>query len=501
MKFNIQRVLLSFAAVVLSVCLIGLMCYALILSLEEKAAETTYPILQYTDPTQNSADTTTETTNSTAAPTETTAPAETTVETTAPTEPQPEYFTLSFVGDCTLGNLYQNSGSHTFIGTVGDDYSYPFADVLDYFSSDDCTFINLECALTDGGTPNTSKQFVFKGPSAYTNILTQGSVEFANVVNNHAKDYGTSGYKDTLANLDAAGVHYADFSDTTVFTIESGLTIGVYAAYFPTDTSGVKAKIEAMREQGAEIVVVAVHWGVEYDYHPNSNEKKIGRQYIDAGADIVWGHHAHILQDVEEYNDGIIYYSLGNFSFGGNSNPADKDTAIIQQQIVREPDGTVHLGEMRVVPCYVTGTITYGNDYQPLPMEAGTEAYDRVLSKLDGSWPEEDLYVPYRHDPTEPTEPEETVPEETTPEETVPAETTPEQTVPEETVPEETAPVETPTEPSETPTEPSEAPTEPAETPTEPAETPTEAPAETPTEPAETPTEAPAETPAETPTE
>lgn len=447
MNQKIQRAVLTVLIVCLSLVLVVLLGIAGIYILRDAEPAHTEPALQTQPPTPSQ--TTAPTTQPTTAPATvpTTVPDETTVPTTAPTEPpQPEYFTLSFAGDCTLGNHITKTGPYSFIGTVGDNYAYPFADVQQWFANDDCTFVNLECALTDGGTPNTNKKFTFKGPSAYTAILTEGSVEFANVVNNHAKDYGTSGYKDTLANLDAVNVYYAEEDDTRVFTTESGLTVGVYASYFPTSTWGVSKRIDAMKAEGAEIIIVAVHWGEEYDYHPNSNEKKMAHQFIDAGADIVWGHHPHVLQDIEEYNGGIIYYSLGNFSFGGNSSPSDKDTAIIQQQIVREPDGTVHLGEMTIIPCHVSGILTWGNDYQPTPMDVNSEAYLRTLSKLDGSYDKERGDVPYRDDlnPTEPTEgetvPETTAPEVTVPETMVPEETVPETTAPQETVPETTAP-------------------------------------------------------------
>lgn len=482
MKHDVTRILLTVLTVILAVVLVGLLGLAGVLILKDAEPAHSVPTLQ-TQPSQTTVPTTQPTTAPTTAPTTvpTTVPEETTEPTTAPTEPpEPEVFTLSFAGDCTLGNHVDKTGPYSFIGTVGDNYAYPFADVQEWFATDDCTFVNLECALTDGGTPNLNKKFTFKGPARYTAILTEGSVEFANVVNNHAKDYGTSGYKDTLANLDAVNVYYAEEDDTRVFTTESGLTIGVYASYFPTSTWGVSKRIEAMRAEGAEIIIVAVHWGEEYDYHPNSNEKKMGHQFIDAGADIVWGHHPHVLQDIEEYNGGIIYYSLGNFSFGGNSSPSDKDTAIIQQQIVREPDGTVHLGEMTIIPCHVSGILSWGNDYQPTPMEVGSKYYDRVMSKLDGSFELEGADVPYRDDlnkdpTTAPTEPEETIPDTTVPEETVPGTTVPEETVPDTTVPEETAP-ET-TEP--TPTEPT--PTEPI--PTEPIPTEPEATEPAPTEP------------------
>lgn len=338
----------------------------------------------------------------------TTAPEVTTEPTTVPTEPQTQYYTLSFAGDCTLGNRKGKTGQSTFMGTVGENYAHPFADVQEYFATDDCTFINLESPLTDSNTPDGKKEFVFKGPTSYVNILTQGSVEFANVVNNHTLDYGETGYTDTLTTLDAAGIHYAEKKNTVVFTTESGLTIGVYSDLDPQNTKNISGAIEKMREEGAEIVIVSLHWGYEYYYKHNGTQQKIARYAIESGADIVYGHHPHVLQKIEQHKDGYIFYSLGNFSFGGNANPPDKDTAILQMQVVREPDGTVHLGELSIIPCFVTGTGNVGNDYQPCPMdpEADADAYKRVLKKLDGSFHLQKLVVSYRGDlnPTTSTE-------------------------------------------------------------------------------------------------
>ena len=105
----------------------------------------------------------------------------------------------------------------------------------------------------------------------------------------------------------------------------------------------------------------------------------------------------------------VIFYSLGNFSFGGNSSPADKDTAILQQEFIRYPDGTLEMGELIIIPCYVTSIVDeWGNDYQPMPIPLeDEEAYQRVLTKLAGKFHLEKLYVPYRDDlNTTPTEDE-----------------------------------------------------------------------------------------------
>ena len=157
-----RRGLLVCLICVFSAILLVLLGLAFYLTLQERQ------ILPTTAPTKPDVPSTAAPQQTTAAstePTETTAPAETTEATTAPTEPQTQYYTLSFAGDCTLGNRKGKVGASTFLGTVGDNYAHPFADVQDYFANDDCTFVNLESPLTDGGTPDAKKEFVFKGPT------------------------------------------------------------------------------------------------------------------------------------------------------------------------------------------------------------------------------------------------------------------------------------------------------------------------------------------------
>ena len=347
-----------------------------------------------TPTTATTVETTQTTTQATTAATE-----ETTVATTVETEPQPVRYVLTFAGDCTLANQKGASLQGGFIGTVGKDYGYPFADVIDYFANDTATFINMEGTLTDSNDAE-DKMFVFKGPKDYINILTQGSVEFANVANNHSYDYGRQGYEDTLALLDEHGIAYAESKKTVLFEVADGLKIGVYAVAGAYNTNGVAENIKALKKAGADIIIASMHWGQEYYYVPNLDQITIARAAIDAGADIVYGHHPHVLQKIEQYKDGIIFYSLGNFSFGGNSSPADKDTAILQQEFIRYPDGTLEMGELTIIPCYVTGIINeWGNDYQPMPIPVtDEEAYQRVLTKLAGKYHLTNLHVPYRDD-------------------------------------------------------------------------------------------------------
>lgn len=312
-----------------------------------------------------------------------TAPAET--EPTE-TEAQPETFLLTFAGDCTLGSNPKNAyADFGFLKTVGEDYGHPFRNVLTYFENDDFTMVNLEGALCDSGNP-VKKKHTFRGPTAYTAILTENSVEAVTVANNHSMDYGPKGYASTIEALNSAGVPYVERDSTTLVTTESGLTIGLYGmVYYKLDVEKMVQGITELKEQGAELIIVAPHWGVEGTYRPTAQQTEVGHAAIDAGANIVFGTHPHVLQPIENYNGGVIYYSLGNFSFGGNGKPDDFDTALLQQEVIRQPDGSVTLGELTRIPACVS-SVDGRNNYQPTPLAQDSKAYGRVLSKLDGSF-------------------------------------------------------------------------------------------------------------------
>ena len=310
------------------------------------------------------------------------------------TEPKEQHYTLSFAGDCTLGSTSKNwNNSNHFIQTIGENYDYPFANVRKYFDNDDFTLINLEGPLTDSSSGAQSKTFAFRGPTAYTRIMTGSSVEAVTLANNHAEDYGKAGYESTTNALKEAGITYVEKDGTAMYTTQRGLKIGLYAAAFSFDTADMNKDIAALRDAGAEIVICAFHWGEEGVYRADANQQKVAKAAIDAGADIVYGHHPHVLQKIEQYNGGYIFYSLGNFSFGGAALPGDYDTALLQLDVVRDENGQVSLGELTIIPCSIS-SVSSQNNFQPTPLEAG-KVYDRVLSKLDGSFKGANLNVDY----------------------------------------------------------------------------------------------------------
>lgn len=339
-------------------------------------------------------------------------------ETEPVTEPEaePEQFILTFAGDCTLGsNPSKFNSSTSFVKIVGDDYDYPFANVRTFFENDDFTFVNLESVLADSGTA-ANKTFTFRGPEEYVNILSGSSVEAVTLANNHTMDFGNAGYESTKSVLEGAQVSYVECDDIRLFTTESGLTIGLYADAFNISEKKITENIEKLKDAGAEVIICAFHWGEEGRYHPQEKQKTLARHAISQGAHIVAGHHPHVLQETEFSDNGVIFYSLGNFCFGGNVKPKDKDSAIVQVEIIRETDGTIRVGVTNMIPVCIS-SVSNLNNYQPTPYLPDSEEYARVMEKLYGTFTGKDLVVDYgdKKEPSEPTTPAESSPPADTP--------------------------------------------------------------------------------------
>ncbi len=327
------------------------------------------------------------------APVETAEPSQTPEPTPEPTA---EVFELSFIGDITPDAVPYHRGSAAAYQNVvkEDNLAYVFEHTLQYFEDDDFTMANFECVLSDY-TVAASKNFTFRAPPSYAELMTLGSVEFVTLGNNHVEDYGQQGYDDTKATLDNAGIGYAGRDEYTIYETESGLKIGVYAVSFGK-TAQIKAGIKALADEGAEFIIAALHWGDEGSYDVNSLQLEQGHAAIDAGADVVYGSHPHTLQPVEFYNDHYIFYSMGNWSFGGNTDPRDKDTVIAKLEVTRDVDGTVSVTDLTLIPCAASG-VKSGNNYQPVPYEEGSEDYERTISKLEGSFTGSNLTIPYEY--------------------------------------------------------------------------------------------------------
>lgn len=291
--------------------------------------------------------------------------------------------TISSVGDCTLGtdaNFAQSTSLNAFYDMHGSGYF--FQNVRSVLEADDLTLVNMEGTLTESNQ-RQNKTYAFKGPPEYTAILADGSVEAANLANNHSKDYGEQSYTDTITALEEAGIPTFGFDQVKILDIK-GVKVGLTGIYELEDhlerKKQVKDNIAALKEAGAQLIVVSFHWGVEREHTPNDTQKTLAHLAVDEGADLVIGHHPHVLQGIEKYKDKYIVYSLGNFCFGGNSNPSDKDTIIFQQTFTIK-EGLVEKDDaINMIPCSISSSSGY-NDYCPTILDG--EQKQRVLDKIE----------------------------------------------------------------------------------------------------------------------
>ena len=290
--------------------------------------------------------------------------------------------TVSTVGDCTLGTDESFNTSTNFNAYEAmNGTSYFFQNVRSILEADDATFANFEGTLTTE-TARESKEYAFKGDPSYTQILTDGSIDVVTLANNHSSDYGAKSLTDTEEALDAAGIDYC-IGDKIAVKEVNGIPTAFIGIYVLNDGMAreeqVKQTIAAAKQQGAKLVIVAFHWGTEKATEPDETQKSLAHTAIDCGADLVVGHHPHVLQAIEYYKGKYIAYSLGNFCFGGNSAPSDMDTMIFQQTFTIEKGEVQADAAATVVPCSISSTAGY-NDYQPTPTEgdASTSVIDRL---------------------------------------------------------------------------------------------------------------------------
>lgn len=307
-------------------------------------------------------------------------------ETQEPTpEPMPEVIqlTISAAGDCTLGTdeYFDESTSFNTKYNAVDDPSYFFREVKSVFEADDLTIVNFEGTLTTRGE-RKDKTYAFRGKPEYTSILTSGSVEAVNLANNHSFDYGNDSFEDTKMYLTEAGIVSFGYDRNAVMDIKGvkvGL-IGIYELPYGLEAADLlRENIAAVKSEGVQLIIVSFHWGSEKENYPDSIQKELAHIAIDEGAHLVLGHHPHVLQGIEEYKGRNIVYSLGNFCFGGNKNPSDKDTMIFQQTFTIT-DGTVAEDNVNnVIPCSLSSRADH-NNYQPMILEG--EEKERVMNRI-----------------------------------------------------------------------------------------------------------------------
>ncbi len=318
-----------------------------------------------------------------------------------PEGPKEGKIVISAAGDCTLGSdpkfSYTGSFNERF-KMEGENHAYFLENVAPIFKADTLTFVNFEGTLTEA-EKRADKTYTFKGPAHYAKILTEGDVEVVSLSNNHTYDFLEKGFADTKEALKAENIAFAYSDKTVLFSVKEGVAteiteksekaedevyIGFAAFSVWYDGADVRANIKkaisALRESGADLVFVSFHWGLEGEHYPYEVQKNVGHYAIDAGADGVLGHHPHVIQGIETYKGKEIVYSMGNFCFGGNHNPSDKDCFIYQMTFETVDGKLTGTWESEIIPCRIS-SVTYTNDYKPTPLDG--EDKERALGRME----------------------------------------------------------------------------------------------------------------------
>lgn len=260
---------------------------------------------------------------------------------------------LSFVGDVNLDGFQELYGSSGISALLSDS-------CVKELTSADYTMGNHEFAFSTRGEP-AEKQYVYREDPKLVSVLTDMGMDIVSLANNHALDYGKDALIDTMDTLSGAGIAYvgagADYNEAKALKKAElkGKTFGFLAASRVIPETGWNAGsatpgmftcydsaglIKAIKEakESCDVVIVYLHWGVERVEYPEDYERKLGKDCIDAGADLVLGSHPHILQGFEFYRGKAICYSLGNFLFMKTT-----DTLVLQASVSEENEITLRL--------------------------------------------------------------------------------------------------------------------------------------------------------------
>lgn len=239
---------------------------------------------------------------------------------------------IIFAGDLMLDRGVKQS-------IINNGIDYLFEDVKGILSSSDASIINFESSSNNGALEPVNKKFTFNTNPEWLSALSKIGVNYVSLANNHSLDFGETGIKQTIANLNKAGITYMgyngekDFCEPTI--IESkGNKIAVFSSTFLRqegaticnyNASLLSEKIKTFKVLNpSSLIFVSLHWGTEFKDTPDIQQTEQAHLLIDAGADMVIGHHPHVVQTIESYKGKFIFYSIGNFIFDSSHPPSNK---------------------------------------------------------------------------------------------------------------------------------------------------------------------------------
>jgi poly-gamma-glutamate capsule biosynthesis protein CapA/YwtB (metallophosphatase superfamily) len=248
---------------------------------------------------------------------------------------------------------------------------YPFANVSGIFESADFSFVNLECAISSQGAPVGGKEFTFRGPADSAGALVDGGIRVVSLANNHSKDWGTAAFQETMAHLKEAGIAWCGagnnageaYSPAVLTARGRKVAFVAFTGIIPdgwpatatspgcattTDRERVARTVREARA-GADFVVASFHWGIELATSPNQEQRQLAHLAVDSGADLVLGHHPHVVQGFELYKNRLIAYSLGNYVF---SPPREISSKTLTLVALLGENGLV---QAKIVPNVISG--------------------------------------------------------------------------------------------------------------------------------------------------
>ncbi len=250
---------------------------------------------------------------------------------------QAEEIVINAVGDVMLAGRWT-----TTLRKNG--YASIFQNVTKELTTGDLTIANLESPVARGGTEFTGKKFRFRAEPELAGALKNSGIQLVTLANNHSMDFGGEALAETVENLKQAGVAWIgaganihEARQMALYTIKGkkiaflGYSLTQPVEFFagkdrPGTAPGFETYfLEDIRRarQQADVVIVSFHWGTEGKSDIQPYQRTVAHRAVDAGADVIIGHHPHVLRGVERYKSGIIFYSLGNFAFASKSKTAD----------------------------------------------------------------------------------------------------------------------------------------------------------------------------------
>lgn len=310
---------------------------------------------------------------------------------------EPEELSFILLGDMGLGTNYgrRNPFDQLWLEKGG---GYFLSYLQEEFEKADMVITNLENVFTNRSEHQRGKIYTYKAHRIeYLDVLSLGNITHVNVVNNHMVDYLQAGFDDTLKYLDDYNIEWFGTNLSTTSNIEignirvdkslifeeNGIKVGLlgylgFNSSFVSDDKIIE-DIQMLRDNGVDYIVASMHWGGQNTHELTYRQRYMGRKLIDFGVDLVYGHHPHVLQELEIYNGKPIYYSFGNFMFIDYRSAKDPDSVMVRVDLFRNEEGILET-TLNHIPIFWSGHHVQ-NHYSPKIMD-DDRYIKRVMDKL-----------------------------------------------------------------------------------------------------------------------